>query len=111
VAAPLIYDDVSPGETRVFTMDFTGAINSGDSLASVSGVVMASPLSKVADPNAATVATIAAKINGNKISQPLGGASPGGFQAGALYLWVVTVATTAGEILVRYGRILCDPIT
>ena len=93
---------VVPGETQPFSIDFSAQIASGDSIISA-----ISSLQSSGKNSASALLIDSAAINGNIVTQIVGGTPPGGFQAGVNYLLTIKVLTVNGYILINYAQISC----
>lgn len=93
---------VVPGETQPFSIDFSAQIASGDSIISASSSLQSSGIC-----SSSTLLIDNATISGNIVTQIVGGASPGGFQAGVNYLLTIKVLTANGYTLINYAQISC----
>ena len=91
-----------PGETQPYSLDLSLQLTNGDSIASTSAALTLK-LGTDATPSAWLIGS--ATYLGNIVSQNVGGALPGGLQAGALYTITFTTLTANGKTLVHSADI------
>jgi hypothetical protein len=96
-----------PGAAEPFSIDFSAQIAEGDSI--VSATATLTELNGI-DPTPSGCIISPPIISGTVVTQQLGGAAPGGFQAGSLYVWEVVVTTAQGSVLPNFAHIPCEGI-
>ena len=101
---------VSPGEVKSFTIDFSAQLATGETIASVTSSTLAAAPQGMADTNAPNLLQGSPAHTTTAVSQFIG-ATSNGFQAGALYIWTVTVLTSQAQTLVAFAHIPCTGVS
>jgi hypothetical protein len=100
------YDDIEPGETDVFSLDFTSALVSGQTIAESTWTCNVANTSAGAapDPSPSSRVSGAAAIvqSGTMTSQVITGMFDGN-----KYILQATVTTSDGRVLQRYSHVMC----